>query len=64
MTYIEKWTLATIIVMIVAILAILTVQPYFEARAFNKFSEKKATYWDAVFTDLRVEAGSVSKEKE
>ena len=29
-------------------------QPYFEARAFNKFSDIKASYWDAVFTSLRV----------
>lgn len=29
-------------------------QPYFEARAFNKFSATKATYWDAVFADLRI----------
>ena len=30
-------------------------QPYFEARAFNKFTTgPKATYWDAVWSDLRV----------
>lgn len=23
-------------------------------KAFNKFSETKATYWDALFTELRV----------
>ena len=40
---------------IVAILfAIVILQPYFEARSFNKFSKTKATYWDAVITTLRV----------
>ena len=30
--------------------------PYFKVKAFNRVSEKKVTYWDAVFLDLRVEA--------
>jgi hypothetical protein len=30
------------------------VLPYFEARTFNKFSKTKATYFDAVVSDLRV----------
>ncbi len=29
-------------------------QPYFEMQSFNKFSGKKATYWDAMFADLRI----------
>lgn len=30
-------------------------QPYFEAKTFNKFtSGPKATYWDAMWTELRV----------
>lgn len=34
---------------------LLAIQPYFEARAFNKFtSGPKATYWDALWSDLRV----------
>lgn len=35
---------------------VLALPPYFEAKAFNRVSEKKVTYWDAVFLDLRVEA--------
>lgn len=34
-------------------------QPYFEARAFNKFrkeGEVKATYFDAVFSSLRIQS--------
>jgi hypothetical protein len=31
--------------------------PYFESRAFNRFTEgPKATYWDALWTDLKVTA--------
>lgn len=29
-------------------------QPYFEMRTFNKFSNQKATYFDAVFSNLRI----------
>ncbi len=36
------------------LLAFWLVPPYFEARAFNKFSKTKATYWDALWTELRV----------
>ena len=38
-------------------LAVGILQPYFEARAFNKFTDgPKATYWDAMWTELRVMA--------
>jgi hypothetical protein len=34
---------------------LLLMQPYLEARAFNKFtSGPKATYWDALWSELRV----------
>jgi len=42
--------------LIVGILLIIFIQPYFEMRAFNRFSEQKATYWDALFVELRIEA--------
>lgn len=38
-------------------LAMAALQPAFEARTFNKFRPEgtpKATYWDAVWADLRV----------
>lgn len=38
-------------------LALLIMQPYFEAKTYNKFREPdqpQATYWDAVWADLRV----------
>jgi hypothetical protein len=35
----------------------LTIPPYFEMRTFNKFSEQKATYIDALFSELRVIGG-------
>jgi hypothetical protein len=38
------------------LLAVTLLVPYFEMRAFNKFSEQKATYFDAVFSELRIEA--------
>ena len=47
--------IAIVIILCIAIsVGIAVMQPYFEARAFNKFSETKATYWDAVWTRLRV----------
>ena len=45
-----------IVAAIALVLALLVAQPHFEARAFNKFSAKKATYWDAAFAELRVAA--------
>ncbi len=46
-----------IVSLLVGAISIILLQPYFEARAFNKFSVgPKATYWDAVFADLRVTA--------
>lgn len=38
----------------VFIAIVVFVPPYFEMRAFNKFSRTKATYVDALFAQLRV----------
>jgi len=49
--------LVGIVAVPVIAIVIMAMQPYFEARAFNKFTEgPKATYWDAVWTSLRVTA--------
>ncbi len=45
-----------ILVLIIFTIAMYVAAPYFEAEAFNKFSTKKVTYWDALVLDLRVEA--------
>lgn len=51
----REWIGAIIVLSI--ILAIFLIQPSYEAKTFNKFAgETKATYWDAVFTQLRIEA--------
>jgi len=40
---------------VVVAIAVVVLQPFFEARAFNKFtSGRRATYWDACWTELRV----------
>lgn len=43
-------------VIFMAILLVVVMQPYFEAKSFNRLSEKKVTYWDAMFLNLRVDA--------
>ena len=45
-----------LLVILVAVLGIgfVVVQPYYEAKAFNKFSSTKATYWYGVFAYLKV----------
>jgi hypothetical protein len=49
--------LVGIVTVSVLAIVIMVMQPYWEARAFNKFTEgPKATYWDAVWTSLRVTA--------
>ena len=41
--------------LIVGVVTATVLQPYFEARTFNKFTTgPKATYWDAVWGSLRV----------
>lgn len=42
------------VVIMVVMLSIALIQPVFEARTFNKFSATKATYLDAMFSNLRV----------
>lgn len=41
--------------LLVGLPVVLFMQPYFEAKAFNKFTTgPKATYWDALWVQLRV----------
>lgn len=45
------------VVAVLVIISIGLIQPYFEAKAFNKFrevDEVQATYFDALVSDLRV----------
>lgn len=50
----DKIGLGIIIGFVVVMLVFAVVQPYFEARTFNKFSSTKATYLDALVSQLRV----------
>jgi len=52
----EKKITVIYCVLILATIIFVALAPYFEAEAFNRLSEKKVTYWDAVFLDLRVQA--------
>ena len=54
MTIQEKIISISSILMIIGFIIFLIIQPYFEMQTFNKFSETKATYFDAVFSKLRV----------
>ena len=50
----ESLHIKIIIACMVLMLSIAIAQPYFEARSFNKFSKVKATYFDALISDLRI----------
>lgn len=51
----EKMIWALFALFVVVIIAIVVAQPYFEARAYNKFTDgEKATYWDALVSELRI----------
>jgi len=50
-----------IVISIIAMVAGIFIQPYFEMKAFNKFSDKKASYFDAMFSQLRIEANRASQ---
>lgn len=52
----SKLEVLIIIAIVFVALVLIPLQPYFEMKAFNKFSSKKASYCDAVFLNLRVEA--------
>lgn len=52
----ERKIIVIYCILIMATFIFVAISPYFEAKAFNRVSEKKVTYWDAVFLDLRVEA--------
>ena len=61
MRSIKDWDLVgfwTIVLGIILILTIAIAQPYFEAKSFNKLTGGSATYWDAVFSELRVDGSS------
>lgn len=38
--------------------AFIVIQPYFEARSFNKLTGGNATYFDALFSELRIDGSS------
>jgi hypothetical protein len=39
---------------VIVVVAFFLLQPYYEAKAFNACTHSNATYWDAVWADLRV----------
>ena len=53
----EKWAVAMIITVSVIVGFVIFLPPYMEMKTFNKFKSEdqpKATYWDAVCSELRV----------
>lgn len=54
---IEKMIIGVVVaITIIGAFILVPIGAYFEARTFNKFSDKKANTFDALFADLRVEA--------
>ena len=54
-----KIIITIITAIVVAVIAYGLLQPYFEMKTFNRFSDKKATYLDATFSNLRI----ITKDK-
>ena len=55
----DKETKIAIVMITIIVILLLTgvfTQPHFEKKAFNKLSKTKATYWDAFWSQLRIEA--------
>lgn len=53
----------TIIILgISAIIALFAAQPYFEAKSFNKLTGGNATYWDALWSNLRIDGSSQQRD--
>ena len=56
MTSEEKGIITALVVLILSAGISILIQPALEARTFNKFNDgPDATYWDAVFAELRVD---------
>lgn len=47
-----------VILAILAIIGLFAAQPYFEAKSFNKLTGGNATYWDALWSNLRIDGSS------
>lgn len=56
---VDRILLALFLMTVLAIVFVLImVQPYLEARAFNRATGKNVSAFDALFVDLRVQAGA------
>ena len=54
---VENILVGLVAIAVVLVILVLPLQPYFEMKSFNKFRPEgtpKATYWDALWADLRV----------
>lgn len=54
-TIVEVLIGALIVLLVLAVFFAAAIKPYFEAKSFNDCTGSHATYWDAVFTELRIE---------
>lgn len=50
-----------IFVFVLCILGYNFIRPYFEVNAFNRLTGSNATYFDALFVELRVDCSNVKK---
>ena len=52
----EMMYISLIIIALLITVGVVLLQPYIEMKTFNKFSAKKAFYFDVMFSNLRVNA--------
>lgn len=58
----ENWSvLIAVLLTFAAIFAFVGAQPYFEMQSYNRLTGSHATYWDAVWIELRVQGCSDEK---
>ncbi len=62
MTKIEKLMVALILVVLLAAPVSWIAGSYFEAEAYNRHTGANVSTWDAMWIELRVQAGPVSHE--
>lgn len=63
MKYENVWGFFFTTLVIIGILALCVLQPYFESRAYNRLTGAHTTYWDALWLELRVQDQPI-KEKQ
>ncbi len=52
---IDKILIAFVVCVVIGVIFLASLSPYFESRAYNRLTGAQTTYWDALWLELRVQ---------